>query len=73
MFNISSIYCSRTTEFTIDLDKEKLRDIGKEFADAFLDEIHEEYPDSLEQDIPDIVHQYMKVTSFCSDLLISFN
>mmetsp|Transcript_7460 Transcript_7460/g.10489 ORF Transcript_7460/g.10489 Transcript_7460/m.10489 type:complete len:650 (+) Transcript_7460:924-2873(+) len=57
---ITNVKSSRETEFDIDLRKEKIRDIAKEFASAFQKEILKEYPDSLEQDIADMVHGFIK-------------
>mmetsp|Transcript_21326 Transcript_21326/g.29839 ORF Transcript_21326/g.29839 Transcript_21326/m.29839 type:complete len:838 (+) Transcript_21326:134-2647(+) len=52
----TNVKSSRTTEFSIDQRNENLRDIAKEFAEEFKAEILEEYPDSLGQDIADMVY-----------------
>mmetsp|Transcript_6501 Transcript_6501/g.15751 ORF Transcript_6501/g.15751 Transcript_6501/m.15751 type:complete len:632 (+) Transcript_6501:388-2283(+) len=56
----TSLQTGGETEFDIDLSKERIRDIAKEYANAFQEDILKEYPDSLEQDIADMVHQCIK-------------
>mmetsp|Transcript_24009 Transcript_24009/g.36002 ORF Transcript_24009/g.36002 Transcript_24009/m.36002 type:complete len:788 (+) Transcript_24009:120-2483(+) len=53
----TNVKSSHRTEFSIDLEKEEIRDIAEEFAEAFNEEISLEYPDSKEQDIADLIRQ----------------
>jgi len=56
----TNVKSSRITEFSIDLRTESVREIAKQYAEAFEKEIKTEYPDSVEQDIADIIYLWCK-------------
>ena len=59
---VTNVPSRETASFQVDLKKETLLDIAKEFESSFGGEIRKVYPDSAEQDIADTIHRLLKVS-----------